>query len=183
MAPDREVHVRKAIGFLAVVLVRAHAAGSAMAANLQIPPKLLERETRLRASLPAKDLARVETLRARLTPKTTVADVYGMSGGFSHDEIFLVMMDLLKNAFNDAREDRVFSRASAASALAAKNAKLDAEKAKIDASKREAEERFQHALNAATSAMGLGIATGAAPAAGLSPVMLPTSTPGTTKIP
>lgn len=166
-----------------VLLLAAALALNATAANLEIPQKYLEQEARTRAAFTPAERARVSALEARLSPKTSVQDATAMTLGETKDIIAVIMMDIWKSALKEAREAATISRKAAEQSLAAKDSKLAQENAKISAQQREAEERFKHAMDAATTAMATGMVAGSPQIVGGVGVSVPTRTPTKTPAP
>jgi hypothetical protein len=73
------------------------------------------------------------------------------------DSLFGVMMAYQKLAQKESREDRQLARSSPSLELQSKAGKLGLESSKIDAGKKEAAERFDQAMQAATSELVLGL--------------------------
>jgi hypothetical protein len=82
------------------------------------------------------------------------------------DSVFGVMVDYLKAAGKDAREDRMIGREDKHLALASSEARLDHDNATIDQQAHEANEKFDTAMSGADAALVTGIVSGAAQLAG-----------------
>lgn len=142
-------------------------ASTASAAPKEIPPGLMDYAARARARLAPSERARVDALVPRISPKMSVQEVKtlaGAGGAASSDLIMACLMDYLKDVLNEVRENHKIERFESRLALAQKAGKLDLERAKIEAMKREAEERFDHAMDAAYKEMAMGMASAGAAA-------------------
>lgn len=147
------------------VLLTAILALAAPAANLEIPASVLTQEARSRAALTSAERERARALEARLSSKLSIGDVNALVRGEASGVAFAVLVAYIRILQKEARSDRTIARTAAEQALAAKQGKLDLEKAKIEAMKREATERYEHAMEAATMEMAIGIVSCAAAAA------------------
>ena len=72
-----------------------------------------------------------------------------------------LLLEQQKAAAKDAREDRKLSDAGKSTALAAKPGKIGADNSAINAGKQEAKDKADAAMNAATTEIQIGIASGA----------------------
>lgn len=147
------------------VLLAAALSLAAPAANLEIPASVLTQEARSRAALTSAERERARALEGRLSSKLSIGDVNALVRGEASGVAFAVLVAYIKILQREARADRTIARSSAEQALAAKEGKLELEKAKIEAMKREAAERFDHAMSAASMEMAMGIVSCAAAAA------------------
>jgi hypothetical protein len=155
---------------------------AAAASDLEIPRKLLDHEARVRAALTPAEKARGAALEARLSPKMSANDVTALTRGESANTMFAVMMEYMKMVQKEARADRKITADSGKQALAAKSSKLAQDNAQIDAKMREAKEKAQNLMDAATTGMAMGVSQGlvqvGAAGAGLaSPTRTPTRAP------
>jgi hypothetical protein len=174
------------------VLLTAILALAAPAANLEIPASVLTQEGRSRAAFTPVERARAQALEARLSSKMSINDANALTRGETAGVAFAVLLAYLKILQKEARDDEKIAGIAAKESLAAKQGKLDLEKAKIEAMKREAAERFDHAMSAATVEMAIGIVACAAAAATLltgphtaralpgvaAPIVAPAAAPG-----
>lgn len=87
----------------------------------------------------------------KLKQKFTIEQMISM------DELFVAMIAYLKMVNKEVREDAKIARQNKQTELSAKESKLELENAKIDQQKNEARERYEHAMDAATIEMVLGI--------------------------
>lgn len=145
-----------------------------LAAVAEIPPKYLEEEKRIRAAMSQHVRHRSFFLVDRTRATMSVADVRALTKGESADTIFLVMLEYLKMLQKEAREDRKRATASTDAALAAKEAKIQLDSSKIADQKREAEKRFDAAMQAANLELLLGAVNSAAAVAAAIPTKTPT---------
>jgi hypothetical protein len=142
--------------FLAVALPL-----TAAAPDLEIPQKLLDHESRVRASFTPAQRSRQAALEARVSSKMSVRQVLGlMEGSSDSGEIMACLMKYLKDCQKEAKENRNLADAFAKQRLTEKVSKLEQDNARIAASMQEAKEKADIAMNAATTGMIVGIAQG-----------------------
>ena len=76
------------------------------------------------------------------------------------EEMFVVMMAYLKMVQKEAREDAKLARQDAKTELTLKSAKIAQDNKSIDAQKREAQQKADTAMSAATNSLVMGVAQG-----------------------
>lgn len=90
------------------------------------------------------------------------SEISTAQGNSEMGDIFATMMSYLKMVQKESREDRKIQGMSNQAELAMKESKLELEKQKIEQMKTEAGERFDHAMDAATTEMVTSVVSGVA---------------------
>ena len=152
----------RALRIVFAVVCAASFTRAASAGDLEIPPKLLNHEARVRAAFTPAQKSHEAALEARVSSKMSVHDVTFLTQGATQEELFAVMMKYMKDCQKDARESRKLADAFARQRLGEKASKLAQESARLDASMQEAKEKAQIEMDAATTGMVMGVASGAA---------------------
>lgn len=144
----------------AAALLAAALTLTAATPDVEIPRKFLDHEARVRAALTPAEKAREAALKPRLSSRLSVHDVTALTRGESLNTMFVMMMEYMKMVQKEAREDRKITADSGKQALAAKSSKLAQANAQIDAKMREAKEKAQNLMDAATTGMAIGVSQG-----------------------
>jgi len=95
----------------------------------------------------------------KLNQKFSIHDMNSMG------ELFVAMMAYLKMVNKEVREDTKITRLNKQTELSAKESKLELDNSKIEQQKKEASERYEHAMDAATIELVLGAVSTAAASA------------------